>query len=796
MFGMLKSLKKSGIRVKLLGAFLAVAALVGVMGVVGFVNVRSLDSAIGDIRQASPMVEGALTMEMAVSSDMSLVAEMAQASSEEELSATWERHLENREALQSQRDAILSEERAKTGRDGGGGGLEGEVQAVASTYQSQLAPKLQALHEASEEGLQLSSALQNADLGSEVYEEIWADVDENDQEKVALQEEASALGEQLLARLDRLEEQASESIEAAWVGSDGTVSRATLILALGVLFSLIMAGGIAWYAGNHISRPLVEITDGARAMARGELELDLDLDREDEIGLLAGSFAEMRDSLEAMVEETAGISRAVGQGELSHRGDADRFQGVYADLIQGMNEVIEAFTAPFAVTSEYVDQISKGTIPDALTTEYEGDFDAMKRDLNRLVEVTQGLLRETGKIAEGLQNGDLSIRARDEDFYGAWRDVLSSFNDALDALMAPNQAGFEVLGKAAQGDLTARMEGEWPGAYGEIQRNINGLVERMDQGFGQMASSADQVASAADQISSGSQSLAQSTSEQASSLEEVSSSLQELNSQADQASGSAREAKGLSDSAREGTNQGVEAMGLLAEAMEKMKDSSDQTAKIVKTIDEIAFQTNLLALNAAVEAARAGDAGKGFAVVAEEVRNLAMRSADAAKNTAQLIQENQGNAQEGVTMTTEVMAGLEEIQKQVVQVSEVMDEIAAGADQQSQGVEQINTAVEQMNQLTQQTAANAEESSSASEELTSQAEEMRQLVAAYTVTANEGAKAVRGRRARKAAVSMAMEAEDERAGSVDPKKSNGQSRSAQDLIPFDDDEDADVLQEF
>ena len=147
-------------------------------------------------------------------------------------------------------------------------------------------------------------------------------------------------------------------------------------------------------------------------------------------------------------------------------------------------------------------------------------------------------------------------------------------------------------------------------------------------------------------------------------------------------------------------------------------------------------------------------------------------------------------------MTTEVMAGLEEIQKQVVQVSEVMDEIAAGADQQSQGVEQINTAVEQMNQLTQQTAANAEESSSASEELTSQAEEMRQLVAAYTVTANEGAKAVRGRRARKAAVSMAMEAEDERAGSVDPKKSNGQSRSAQDLIPFDDDEDADVLQEF
>lgn len=169
-------------------------------------------------------------------------------------------------------------------------------------------------------------------------------------------------------------------------------------------------------------------------------------------------------------------------------------------------------------------------------------------------------------------------------------------------------------------------------------------------------------------------------------------------------------------------------------AIDRIKASSDETAKIVRTIDEIAFQTNLLALNAAVEAARAGDAGKGFAVVAEEVRNLAMRSAEAAKSTAQLIEESVANADGGVALNMEVLSNLKAIQEQVIQVSDVMEEISSGADHQSRGVEQITTAVEQMNQVTQQTAANAEEGSSASDELTAQAQELRRLVNGYQIT--------------------------------------------------------------
>jgi methyl-accepting chemotaxis protein len=195
-----------------------------------------------------------------------------------------------------------------------------------------------------------------------------------------------------------------------------------------------------------------------------------------------------------------------------------------------------------------------------------------------------------------------------------------------------------------------------------------------------------------------------------------------------QNSDNSRQANAMAVETRSAVERSREAMTRMGDAINKIKGSSDQTAKIIKTIDEIAFQTNLLALNAAVEAARAGDAGKGFAVVAEEVRNLAQRSAEAAKNTAALIEESQQNANNGVAVSSEVGGILSQIVESVQKLAQLIGEVSAASEEQSKGIEQIGTAVTQMDKLTQSNAANAEESASASEELAAQAKELGDMV--------------------------------------------------------------------
>jgi methyl-accepting chemotaxis protein len=237
-----------------------------------------------------------------------------------------------------------------------------------------------------------------------------------------------------------------------------------------------------------------------------------------------------------------------------------------------------------------------------------------------------------------------------------------------------------------------------------------------------------QILNASNQVAQSSQTMAAGASEQASSLEEISSSLEEMASMTRQNADNSNQAKAVAESSRRAAEGGDQAMKRLAVAIEAIKKSSTETAKIVKTIDEIAFQTNLLALNAAVEAARAGDAGKGFAVVAEEVRSLAQRSAEAAKNTAGLIEDAQRNADQGVFASDEVVKVLQSMVGETDKLSGLVAEVSEASQEQAQGIDQVNIAVSQMDKTTQANAANAEESAAASEELSAQAKELYGIV--------------------------------------------------------------------
>ncbi|MBW2603445.1 MAG: Cache 3/Cache 2 fusion domain-containing protein [Deltaproteobacteria bacterium] len=254
-----------------------------------------------------------------------------------------------------------------------------------------------------------------------------------------------------------------------------------------------------------------------------------------------------------------------------------------------------------------------------------------------------------------------------------------------------------------------------------ISMPIMSAVEGLNEG-------AEQVASASGQVSSASQSLAEGSSEQAASIEETSSSLEEMSSMTKQNAANASQADNLMKEANQIVSKANDSMTELTTSMEEISKASEETSKIIKTIDEIAFQTNLLALNAAVEAARAGEAGAGFAVVAEEVRNLAMRSADAAKNTADLIEGTVKKVKDGGDLVTTTNEAFIEVAKSTAKVGELVGEISAASNEQSQGIGQVNTAVAEMDKVVQQNAANAEESASASEEMNAQAEQMKGIV--------------------------------------------------------------------
>lgn len=310
-------------------------------------------------------------------------------------------------------------------------------------------------------------------------------------------------------------------------------------------------------------------------------------------------------------------------------------------------------------------------------------------------------------------------------------EIRAAFKDAIDAeeaLLATRDAESDASGRlllqvTLWGSI-GLVGGSLTLAYAfsrSLARPLSAMATALDD-------ASQQVASAADQVSSSSQTLADGSSQQAASLEETSSSLEELTSMTRRNADSATAAKSLSAETRAAAEVGDRDMAVMRQAMDAIKTSSNDIAKIIKTIDEIAFQTNILALNAAVEAARAGDAGAGFAVVAEEVRALAQRSATAAKETAAKIEDSIAKSDHGANVSIKVADSLGVIVTKARKVDELVGEIATASQEQTQGIGQINAAVSQMDKVTQSNASNAEETAAAAEELTAQSISLKETV--------------------------------------------------------------------
>ncbi|MCM8536504.1 MAG: methyl-accepting chemotaxis protein [Lentisphaeraceae bacterium] len=338
---------------------------------------------------------------------------------------------------------------------------------------------------------------------------------------------------------------------------------------------------------------------------------------------------------------------------------------------------------------------------------------------------------EVISVIRAAKTGDLSKRGDVTSMSDIYKPMLQGINDIVDAIVAPVAELKERLISVADGDLTAYVTGEYEGDHEALKMALNDTLNNLNEIMHSVKTSSEQMAQGSGQVSDSSQSISQGATEQAASLEQITASMNEMSSQTKQNADNANQANQLAQSAQSGAEKGNEMMNNMLGAMSEIDDSAQKISKIIKVIDEIAFQTNLLALNAAVEAARAGVHGKGFAVVAEEVRNLAARSAKAAKETTELIEGSIKKVDAGTNVANSTSESLKEIVDGIGKVTDLIGEIAAASNEQALGISQVNQGLVQLDQVTQQNTANAEESAAAALELSEQANQLTEILGQF-----------------------------------------------------------------
>jgi methyl-accepting chemotaxis protein len=682
-----------------------------------------------------------------------------------------------------------------------------------------------------------------------------------------------------------------------------------LILLISAL--ILGIGGIcAFYMARKITSPIVKLKEIADQIAIGKVDIGVEVSSNDEIGDLMESFKLMIDSNQkmsaaasrmamgdfkvevvprseddvianSMIEVLAEMNKVhqaitkLGQdaqaGLLNSRGNTTEFKGGFKDLIISLNNVINTFVKPLKVANKAIERIGNGVIPPKITTEYKGDFNELKNNINacidglgaltetgevlhqlfinnfsakmeghylgvfgdlaasvneiqwkltyihaivnnvangnmsdydglkeigkrcdedefipsliQMIDNIQSLVKEADEMAHLAVEGDLDHRGDPAKFAGEYQKVITGFNQTLDAVIAPIKEASNTLKELSKGNLQVTMTGDFKGHHGKIKEDMNSTIDFLKSyvdeitttlekiGAGDLSQeittyyhgdfvaiklainnitnslsdlmreiddAAGQVESGAIQISDGGQAVSQGTTEQASSIQELTASIEEVAGETKRNAQNANDANARAIEVRNNAEVGNAQMAKMVTAMVEINESSKNISKIIKVIDDIAFQTNILALNAAVEAARAGVHGKGFAVVAEEVRTLAARSAEAAKETTGLIEGSIEKVEVGTKIADETAASLVEILSAIGKVTSLVGNIAQASNDQASEIAQITKGIEQVSNVVQTNSATAEETAASSEELSGQAEMLKQMMSQFKLKGKSG----------------------------------------------------------
>ncbi len=612
---------------------------------------------------------------------------------------------------------------------------------------------------------------------TDVYDKVMEAVDNNNPQIIAQYiNQGSKIDVSVDQEIQELIQSAYNQIDSDSNKTLASVKNSVVFMLAILLAIMVISITVALILAGRISRPLEEIVGIASDISNGNMNVNIRTNNAmDEVGQLTRNFRKVTEVFNQMMDALTQMSDAHDAGDIDHRVDEDAYAGTFKQVAESVNKMVEGHIQTKRKAMACVQSMVNG--------DFEANIEQLpgkKVFINEAIEAMRGAIKsvnnEVIELTQYAMMGDLSKRIDTTQYKGDWIGLMEGLNNVLSTVANPLNGVSEALTEMSKGNFNVRLNGDYKGQYAAVQQSlnetvaaiasyiteINGILANMADGhlnvqitrpyigefssikesintiaaslhktMAEISSASEQVFDGARHISSSSMSLAEGATEQAGAIEELTASIEQMNGQIQDTAQNAQSANTSSLKSMENATQGQQDMKAMLESMDGIKQASDNISKIIKVIEDIAFQTNILALNAAVEAARAGVQGKGFAVVAEEVRNLAIRSQDAVKESTVLIEDSIAKVNNGTQIANETAVALNNIFESAGEVSQVIKQIAASTHDQAEAVSQIQVGINQIAQVVQSNSSTSEESAAAAQELNSQAEMLKQMISFF-----------------------------------------------------------------